>query len=234
MRRHLIWLLGAALLAAGTLRARPPEPGTQAGELRILRNGQPIGVERYQITRTATEVEARGQVELEVDGQKILQSSRLLLGPDLAPRSYEWKQEQPKGAWVKIDFQGTSATIHYPLASGKEDQQVYEFGTARVALLDNNVFHHFLLLAGLYDYQKGGVQALKVFIPQAVQPGEAQVELRGVETLTVGGRPQPVRQLAITTEDNQLLLWVTEAGEFVRLQAPLGNVEVVPAPPAAP
>ncbi|OFV79656.1 MAG: hypothetical protein A3B65_02475 [Acidobacteria bacterium RIFCSPHIGHO2_02_FULL_67_57] len=220
-------LLGAALILAAPLcGAAAPEP--REGQLRILADGQLIGRERYQITRTATEIQANGEVDLEIEGQKVRQTSRLLLGADLAPRSYEWKTETPKTAWVRIEFAGAVATVRYLPPDAKEDQQVFTFDTPRVALLDNNFFHQYLLLAELYDYQAGGAQTVKVFVPQAVQPGEVRLELRGVETLEVEGQPQPVRQLAITTEDNEVLLWVTESGRFVRLRAPQMNVEVVP------
>ena len=227
MRRLLTVVLAAAgaLGLAVPLGGAPPEP---PGQLRILVDGQSIGRERYQITRTATEIQARSEVELEVGGQKIRQTSSLRLGADLSPRSYEWKMESPGAAWVRLEFEGAVATLRYPLPDGTEDQRVFEFETPRVALLDNNIFHHYLLLAEFYDYKAGGVQTVKVFIPQALQPGEARLELRGVETLEVDGRPQPVRLLAITTEDNEVLLWVTESGRFVRLRAPLTNAEVVP------
>jgi len=220
-------LLGAALILAAPL-CGAAAPDSQAGQLRILADGQLIGREHYQITRTATEIQANGEVDLEIEGQKVRQTSRLLLGADLAPRSYDWKTETPKTAWVRIEFAGAVATVRYLPPDAKEDQQVFTFDTPRVALLDNNFFHQYLLLAELYDYQAGGAQAVKVFIPQAVQPGEVRLELRGVETLEVEGQPQPVRQLAITTEDNEVLLWVTESGRFVRLRAPQMNVEVVP------
>jgi len=225
MRRILVFALAWACLAA-PLRSAPLD--AQEGRLRILLNGQPVGEERYRITRTATEIQTRSDVEFTVGDRKVRESSSLLLGADLAPRHYEWKMEEPKGAWLRLQFEGTVGTIRYPLPDGKQDEQVFDFATTRLALLDNNVFHHFLLLAALYDFQAGGVQTIKVFVPQAVQPGEAQVELKGVETLPVDGRPQPVRHLLVTTADNRIELWLTESGRFVRLQAPLANVEVVP------
>lgn len=228
MRPVLATLLFAACLAASSFPVLAQE--TQQGELRILLRGQPIGRERYQITRTATEVSARGEIELQVNQEKLRQTSNLLLSADLSPRSYEWTMEEPKKVWVRMRFEGAVAAIRYPLPDGKEDEQTYDFGAARVALLDVNVFHHFLLLAQLYDFQAGGVQTLKVFVPQAVQPGEAQIKLEEVETLPLDGQPQPVRRLSITTEDNRVLLWVTPAGRFVRLLAPQGGVEVLPAP----
>jgi len=44
----------------------------------------------------------------------------------------------------------------------------------------------------------------------------------------VDGVAQPVRELAITTPDNQLQLWVTESGRLVRLTAPLEGIEILP------
>ncbi|MFQ5663114.1 MAG: hypothetical protein ACE5HL_04720 [Terriglobia bacterium] len=218
------WLLAAALLAS--LAAGLAAAESQKGRLRILQNGQPIGSERYEITATATEIHARGEIELRMDGVKVRQTASLLLNRELVPRKYEWKMEEPVKSWRRVEFTGSQATIRYPLEKGKEDQQVFDFGSARVAILD--LYHHFLLLARLYDFSQGGPQTVQLFIPQKVQPGPATLELQGVETLTVEGQPQPVRQLSITTEDSRVLLWVTESGGFVRLRAPLENVEVVP------
>jgi hypothetical protein len=127
-----------------------------------------------------------------------------------------------------VEFEGSQATIFFPREDGKQEQQVYDFAGKRVAVLDVNFFHHFQLLAQLYDFSRGGRQAIPVFIPQAVQPGVVQVELEAVETQTVEGKAQPVRRLSITSEDNRVLLWVTESGRFVRLQVPQANVEVLP------
>lgn len=222
MRRLLVPLL---LLLLGLPPAAAAQE-SQQGRLRILLDGQPIGSERYEIARTATEVHARGEIELQLGPDKLRQTSSLLLSADLAPRSYESKMEAPEKTWRRVEFAGGDATIVFPRSDGKEEEQVFKFGTPRVALL--GLYHHFLLLAQLYDYAAAGPQTIKVFIPQSVQPGEARVELVGVETLTVDGRLQPVRQLSVTTEDNQVQLWVTESGRFVRLAAPREKVEVVP------
>ncbi|MGH9804215.1 MAG: hypothetical protein ACRD4D_03500, partial [Candidatus Acidiferrales bacterium] len=125
-------------------------------------------------------------------------------------------------------FEGGRATISFPRDDGKDEQQVYDFG-GRVALLDINVFHHFLLLVRLYDFAKGGPQTVSVFVPQSVQPGSVTLELEGVETMTVDAAPQPVRRFSILSEDNRLQLWVTETGRFVRLTVPQAEVEVLPA-----
>lgn len=223
--RHLL----AGLLVSAGLLASPPAglsaAQIQKGSLRILQNGKLLGSERYEIAATASEIQTRGQIEITVDDTTIRQSATLLLRANLAPRRYEWKMEEPEKSWRRLEFNGGQGTITFPRADGKEEQQVYEFGTTRVALLD--LYHHFALLARFYDLEKGGPQTIRVFIPQRVQPGEAIIELLKVEALPVEGRLQPVRQFSITTEDNRVLLWVSEGGRFVRLQAPQQNVEVV-------
>lgn len=223
----------AGLLVAACLVGAAPPGGQAAVEaqkehLRILYNGQAVGSEHYEITGTATEVHAQGEVTMSVGEARLRQKASLLLDADFAPRRYEWRMEEPQKRWLRIEFSGSRGTISFPRQDGKEEQQVYDFGTPRVVVLDNNIFHHYLFLPQLYDFERGGPQKIKVFVPQSVQPGEVIVELLGVETQVVSGRPQAVRQLAFTTTDNRVLLWVTESGRFVRLRVPQANVEVVP------
>lgn len=226
MRRSLIApaLLLLVLAAAGPVRAE-----AQKDTLHILLDGHPIGTETYEINSTGTEISAKGEVELKVGDIEVRQQVSLLLNADLSPRSYEWKLKQPRESWVRMEWKGTQATIAFPREDGKQEEQIYDFQGKKVAVLDVNVFHHFLLLTRLYDFEKGGVQTIPVFIPQAVQPGEVTMELEGVDQLAVDGQEQPVRRLSIATEDNSLRLWVTENGRFVKLEVPQANVEVVPA-----
>jgi hypothetical protein len=233
MRRALA---GFVLLVAGAAPALAPEPPaglSQRGALRILQGGQPIGSERYDIAATPTEVNARATVELRLGEAVWHQTSSLMLGADLAPRRYEFRLEAPTKSWVRMDFQSGEATVRFPRSDGKEDQQVFSFRSPRVALLDNNFFHQYLLLARLYDFAKGGAQTFEVFVPQAVQPGEMMVELVGVETQSVAGKPEAVRHLRCTTADNSVEFWVSASGRFVRLTAADGKVEVLPEGPGS-
>ncbi len=231
MRRVLIRLAVALAVAALAAPLAPPaagqgSPQSQKGRLRILRAGQPIGTESYEIIATATEIQARGQLEIQAEGGAVRQSSIQLLSADLSPRQYELRLEQPQKSWRRVDFSGGKATARYPLPDGKEDTQEFAFPDGRVTIL--GLYHDFLLLARRYDFAQGGPQTVRVFVPWGLQPGEATLELKGVKTETVEGTEQPVRELAITTPDNQLQLWVTESGRLVRLAAPLEGVEILP------
>ena len=225
--RHV---LRSAAVAAVVLLALAPAPALPApseqGRLRILRAGQPIGVETYEITATATEMQARGQLEIQVEGTTIRQTAVQLLAADLSPRQYELRMDQPEKTWRRVDFSAGKATARYPLPDGKEDTQEFVFPDGRVTVL--GLYHDFLLLARRYDFAKGGAQTVRVFVPWGLQPGEATLELKGVKKETVDGAEQPVREFAILTPDSQLQLWVTESGRFVRLASPLEGIEILP------
>jgi hypothetical protein len=221
-------VLSAAVLLTGLLAASGAWAQSQRGELRVLYRGEEIGRELYEINSTATETHARGDIAFRIQGGTLRQTTDLLLGGDSAPRRYEWKLQEPRKSWLRMEFEGGRATVWFPRSDGKEDEQVFDFA-GRVALLDNNVYHHFLLLPRLYDFARGGPQTISVFVPQSVQPGTVTVELQGVETASAEGAPEAVRRLSILSEDNQLQLWVTEMGRFVRLLAPQAEVEVLPA-----
>lgn len=216
------------VLVLGGLAAAPAAAETQKDELRVLYQGEEIGREVYEISSTATELHARGTIHYQIEANTMRQTTDLLLGEDGVPRRYEWKLEEPRKSWLRMEFEGGRATISFPRDDGKDEEQVYDVG-GRVALLDINVFHHFLLLARLYDFKQGGVQTVSVFVPQSVQPGTVTVELKGVETTTLDGAPTAVRQLSILSEDNEVELWVTENWRFVRLAVPQADVEVLPA-----
>ncbi|MGH9804457.1 MAG: hypothetical protein ACRD4D_04735, partial [Candidatus Acidiferrales bacterium] len=199
-------LVGTALAAVvllGGLLAAPATAQAQKGELRVLYHGEEIGREVFEISGTSTELHARGDITYRMGADTMRQTTDLLLGGDAVPRRYEWKLEEPRQKWLRMQFEGGRATISFPRDDGKDEQQVYDFG-GRVALLDINVFHHFLLLARLYDFAKGGPQTVSVFVPQSVQPGSVTLELEGVETMTVDAAPQPVRRFSILSEDNRL------------------------------
>ena len=220
----LLVLLGAATGLQGQKFAR------QEATLRITINGQNVGTEHYRITYVRSNLEAQADIRMEVNGTKVRQTTSLTLSPNAEPRSYEWRMEEPRKMHVRVKFSGGKAIATYPLESGKENRQEFHFNTDRVALLDNNVFHHYGLFARLYDYKSRGVQSFPVFIPQSIQPGNATMESKGTESLLIGGRKVLARRLDVITADNLVKIWVGENGELLRLEVPSAKVVVEPEP----
>ncbi len=216
--------LGLALAAASPLLGQPSKD--QQGVLRIEVEGKVVGTERYQIVHAGSTIRAQAEIQLEVAGETVRQNTSLVLSRNYELLSYEWRLEKPRKSFVRIGMVDGRARVTFPRPDGTEEEQQFDFGTDRMALLDNNVFHHFLLLAHLYDAEKGGPQTIRVFVPQSVQPGVVTMEAKGVETVEVNGKKVLARRLEITTEDNQVLLWISDEKGIVRLQVPQSHVIV--------
>lgn len=220
--------LGLLVTFAATPALPGQNDGKQEGVLRITADGQALGTERYRIRRVGANLEAVADIQINIGGTRIEQNTSMTLTPAGEPLSYEWRMEKPKKIYVRVQFEGGKAVATYPLESGQEDRQEFHFNTGRVAVLDNNVFHHFALFARLYDFRKRGVQTFPVFIPQSIQPGTATIESKGTDTVQVNGKSVLARRLVVITTDNRVLVWIDENGGLLRLEVPAAKVVVEP------
>ncbi len=221
--------LGLLVTFAAAPALSAQKDGEQKGVLRITADGQALGTERYRIRRVGANLEAVADIQINIGGARIEQNTSMTLTPAGEPLSYEWRMEKPKKIYVRVQFEGGKAVATYPLESGQEDRQEFHFNTGRVAVLDNNVFHHFALFARLYDFRKRGVQTFPVFIPQSIQPGTATIESKGTDTVQVNGKSVLARRLVVITTDNRVLIWLDEDGGLLRLEVPAAKVVVEPA-----
>jgi len=195
----------------------------ERGTFEILLGGQKIGTETYEIQSRETEIEVRGWVELSLNGQSLKQTTTLILSPAFQLRRYEWQQQAPKQTFARVQFDGTKASMEFPLTADTLDQREFLFETPDLVVLDNNVFHHYLFLLRRYDFSRGGPQPVRILIPQEVLPALVTLEDKGEET-QAGSR---LRCLVMTSEDNQVWLWLDENRQLVRLSVPQAKVEVV-------
>jgi hypothetical protein len=97
------------------------------------------------------------------------------------------------------------------------------FGTPLIAVLDNNLYYQYAVLARVYDWSKLGTQNLPVLIPQDLTPGTITVESAG--SLTAGGKSY--NALRVTTSDLQVLLYLDASHRLMRLEVPDAKVSVV-------
>jgi hypothetical protein len=91
-----------------------------------------------------------------------------------------------------------------------------------IAVLDNNLYHQYAVLARLYDWNKKGLQTFSVLVPQAMTPGSVTVESLGPQD--AGGKK--LDELRVKTEDLELDLYF-ENQRLVKIDAPEANAEIV-------
>lgn len=182
--------------------------------------GKRIGTENFEIRATDNSIEAEGNIEMRVQQEgKTLEfrsSSKLVLDSALRPLTYSWNQKGAQSSKLEIDFQASPAKVRYKTVTGEEDARDFEL-PKDVVVLDDNVFHHYQLIAQKYLRNGSAKQTFPAFVPQEALPGALVVQDAGPDPAEVGGHKQTLRHLVFSTELKQIDLWVDEQGRVERI-----------------
>jgi hypothetical protein len=88
-------------------------------------------------------------------------------------------------------------------------------------ILDNNCYHHYGLLARVYDWNAKGVQTFTVLSPQDLAAGKVTVEWAGPRDLD-GVKAELLR---VRSSDLEIELYVS-AGKLVQMAVPVSKAEI--------
>jgi len=92
-----------------------------------------------------------------------------------------------------------------------------------IAVLDNNLYHQYAVLALVYDWSKRGTQNFPVIIPQELTPGTISVDWAGA--VSAGGKSYEA--LKVVTADLEVTLLLDSSHRLMRLEVPAAKVSVV-------
>lgn len=225
--KRSIFLAGMFLLV---LAPAPAQKGAEKarfapdkGKLRIVLEGQQVGLEDFQISNSGTEWNSRAEVKIQLPGTaaaKLISSLRLAAQGN--PLVYEWSLEGEKKISGRITFEGGTANVELRQQGAEPFAQQHMFADPRVVILDNNFYHHFAILGRLYDWEKKGEQTFSVYVPQEVVPGTATVDAAGQQD--VEGAKLDV--LRLRTADLEMFLFF-EKQRLMRITVPGSKVMVV-------
>jgi len=193
------------------------------GNFKILVNGQQMGKEEFDISPNGGDWVAKGTSEVQSTDGLTHVSSTLQLHADGTPVSYEWSTQGAKKASATIGFSGPTATIELRLEGRRPFTQQFTFNSPQIAVLDNNLYYQYAVLARLYDRDKKGVQTFSVLVPQELTPGSLTVESLGEQN---SGGGKKLEELMVKTEDLEVDLFL-DGGRLVRIVAPSTNAEIV-------
>lgn len=234
--RQCVTLLGLALLllcAVPGVAQKGKEKNASGmaedkGKYRVMVGGQAAGVEEFQISRAGNDWVARGSVEIPSPGGTSKLTGRLRLTAEGAPMNYdfEWSPQGGKGISAAIAFEGGTARMEARSEGAQPFSQEFKFETPWVVVLDNNLYHHYNILARLYDWEKKGPQTFPVLIPQDQTPGTITVEWVGAQA--VDGKK--LDSLRVRSADLEIELYVDASRKVQRIAVPAANAEVVREP----
>jgi hypothetical protein len=101
-------------------------------------------------------------------------------------------------------------------------EQDMTFNTLLIAVLDNNLYYQYAVLARVYDWSKRGAQNLPVLIPQELTPGSVTVDSTG----SVSAKGKSYDGLRVTTSDVEVQLFLDSNHRLMRLEVPAAKVSV--------
>jgi hypothetical protein len=224
---------------AFSLTPRTPAAGAQSpaatpfndqGTFVISYAGKAIGTEKFSIRSSSNEVQAEGQISLHyADGGRnvdIQTFPKLVLSHGLEPIAYTWDEKSPDSNHLEVDFRSSPARSTLKKSDGKQDVREFRF-EPNLVILDDNVVHHYELLAWRYLATPGGVQPFNGYIPQEALPGGlAVVEVDAGDMKGQGKKKNP-RHLIVTTDNLRVDLWVDGSGRVERVSFPSAQLEAV-------
>ena len=204
--------------------------GNESGSFRIMFGGEEIGLEKFEITEGADGIRATGEIRLTVEreGSKVtfLIHPLLHFSRFFEPISYEVTQESgPNRTKAQVNFKEGGSEAVYESGKEKESRQINL--KKDVTVLDDNVFHQYIILAKRYDFQKGGIQELSAFVPQQFIAGGVSISDKGLASVEVGKNTMKLQHLLVDTGELQISLWLNEKHDLLKLAVPKSNVEVI-------
>ena len=176
----------------------------ESGRFTIRQNGQVIGTEEFSVRAAGKGFLAEGRTRLEGDPDPLV--CKMELDENLIPTSYEYSHG--KGTIrIRVDSQSSELTV---VEGGESSSTNFRYPRG-ASIIDNNFFHHYLLL--LYRI-KGNEETFPIFVPQDMQVGQARIK----RTAT--------RMYELEVGDVKIETTVDAAGRLLRLSVPAANVVV--------
>ena len=196
-RASVLWLILWA--ACGWAKSQPA--ADEQGQFNLHKFEQLIGKETYTLTRSADEVVLKSDFKFVDRGSAVPLTATLVMQPDLSPREFKIKGKISRFSSIDDIVSGRSAgAISIPQGEKFFDIQGYAPVSVQMMLVR-------------YWRSHGSPQTLKT-LPR----GEVEIQDRGIDTFTIGGRQVKLHKLAI----RQLIwgletVWVDDHDHLVAL-----------------
>jgi hypothetical protein len=192
------------------------------GKFKIMVNGAQAGEESFDIAADGGNWVAHGVTQIQTPAGSEKVTGNLVLHADGTPARYDWSTQGAQKASAAITFNGPVAMIDLHVEGKRPYTQQFTFASAKIAILDNNLYDQFGVLARLYDWQAGGEQTFPVLIPQALTPGS--ITLNSLGEQDSGGKK--LTELQVKTADLEVDLYLDDK-KLERIVSPSANAEIV-------
>lgn len=228
VRKFLVLAVGLAAVAAAPGAQKNPQAAgifaADKGKFAVRLDGKTVGHEEFEIAASGSGWTAKGTTDIKPpEGNATRVSGTLMLEPNGVPRAYEWSAQADKTNGAHIVFANGVAKMTLEMQGARPFEQDLTFGSPLIAVLDNNLYHQYAVLARVYDWSKRGSQSFPVIIPQELTPGSILVEAVGSSALD----GKSYEGLKVTTSDLEVLLLLDPSHRLMRIEVPAAKVSVI-------
>ncbi len=228
--------------------------GPELGRFRIFFAGKEIGHEDFKISGSANRIEASSLTQLTITREDPAEPPEYLDEEDyeespppdrppaepvtfriqstlrfndlFEPEDYEVVQEAgPNRMRAKVQFLPDRSRVSYVSDEGVDRKRIEL--RRDVTVLDDNVFHHYLILSKRYDLCRGGIQEFSAFVPQQFLAGGVSVSEIGKEEVEIEDQPYRLRRFLVDTGELKVNFWLDSDLKLRKLAIPDSEVEVV-------
>lgn len=231
--RSLLRIAGALLRGIVLLvgvGAAGGKAGREEGEFRIYVSGKEVGTEKFVIVTSGDSASSTSFVQFRNPAekhQKVQFETQLNMDGHYVPRSYELKSDVDgqKGTIVGT-FAPNQAIFQY--SGGPSTRKSGLMVGDKFTLLDTNIFHHFIFLVRLYDFDvKGRTQQFEVAIPQEPDAGFLKVTEVTRESIAVRGKKVEAHHLRADSGSMAVDLWVDSQRILYKIAVKSKEIEVL-------
>ncbi|PYT77981.1 MAG: hypothetical protein DMG40_21725 [Acidobacteria bacterium] len=223
----IVGIVACATVCFAGQKRQKAAPGVlvqDKGKFTIKLAGQIVGHEEFEIAPAEGGWLAKGSSDIKPpEGAPSKVTGSLTLQADGAPISYQWTAQADKTNGAHIVFANGIARITLEMQGAHPFQQDLSFNSPLIAVLDNNLYYQYAVLARIYDWSKGGEQTFPVLIPQELTPGTVNVAPTG--SATADGKTYD--GLKVTSSDLEILLLLDNHHRLIRLEVPGAKVSVI-------
>ena len=228
--------------------------GGEHGRFRIFFAGEEIGHEDFAISGSANQIKASSRTQLTIrrddpveppeylDEEDYEESpppdrppaepvtfriqSTLRFNEQFEPEDYEVVQDAgPNQMKAKVRFLPDRSRVSFVSDEGVDRRRIEL--KKDVTVLDDNVFHHYLILSKRYDLCRGGIQEFSAFVPQQFLAGGVSVSEVGKEEVEIEDQPYWLRRFLVDTGEFKVNFWLDTDLKLKKLSIPDSEVEVV-------
>jgi hypothetical protein len=217
----LLWFLLPHSILCGDKNTSQEE-----GQFDIYVANKKIGQEKFSIVRSSDAVSSNSTTKFSNPagkGKSVQIEAQLKMDGQYLPQTY---QVHTGAGSLKCAYVPSQATFECP-PNGARKKNGLVVGE-RYAILDTNVFHHFIFAVHLLDFRsKGKAQSVEVVVPQEMDTGILKIVDIGTEGVSVQGKNRELHHLKVDSGPVKIDLWIDEEHVLYKIALPAKQIEVI-------